>query len=67
MCIYIHPFVSETEMACSFQCEFGNSLRLKLSPELNIMLQLMALFPRMKKNQLSFAFPSIATLCRMWG
>lgn len=32
-------------MAYIFQCEFENSLRLKMSPELNI-LQLMSLFPQ---------------------
>lgn len=33
-------------MAYIFQCEFENSLRLKMSPELNIILQLMSLFPQ---------------------
>lgn len=32
---YIHVF-QESEMAYVFQCEFGNSLRLQMSPELNI-------------------------------
>lgn len=27
----------------------------------------MSFFPKMKKNKLNFAFPSIATLCRIWG
>lgn len=64
--VYIHLF-PESEMAYIFQCEFGNSLRLKLSPKLNIILPLMSFFPKMKKNKLNFAFPSIATLCRIWG
>lgn len=62
----IHLF-QESNMAYTFQCEFGNSLRFKLSPELKIILQWMFFFPRMKKSKLNFAFPSIATLRRMWG
>ena len=54
--ICIHLF-QEAEMAYIFQCEFGNSLRFKLSPELNIILQWMFFFPRMKKSKLNFAFP----------
>lgn len=44
-----------------------NSLRLKLSPKLSIILPLMSLSPKMKKNKPIFAFPSIATLCSIWG
>lgn len=51
------PLFQESEMASIFQGGFGNSLRLKLSPPLNIILQLTSLFPSMKKHKLSFAFP----------
>lgn len=49
-------------MDCIFQCEFGNSLRLNLPLELNIILHLMSLFSRMKKTKLNFGFPSTAIL-----
>lgn len=54
--MYIHLF-QESEVAYIVQGGFGNSLRLKLSPQLNIISQLMSLFLSMKKHELRFAFP----------
>ena len=43
--ICIHLF-QESEMAYIFQCEFRKSLRLKLSPEMNIISKMNIPFPQ---------------------